>query len=99
MFGYLAILQIMSQRTGFNGDRGKPPFTLHPMGTILLMMITSAGEQAAWVLQSHFNYKGDEPRPTSSIPMETRSRRPCLVKTTSVSSKSHTISSGGFLTA
>ena len=25
MFGYLAILQIMSRRTGFKGDRGKAP--------------------------------------------------------------------------
>ena len=35
----------------------------------------SAGEQAAWVLQSHFDCGDDSPRPTDGIPLETESRR------------------------
>ena len=45
------------------------------------------------MLQSHFNSEGDDSRPASGIPMETRSRGRRLVKMASVSSESRTISS------
>ena len=48
----------------------------------------------ARVLHSHFDYEGDDPRPTGGIPMETRSRRWQLVETVSVLSESHIVSSG-----
>ena len=54
---------------------------------------TSACEQEAWVLQSHFDCVGDDIGPAGGISMETRSSRRRFIETTSVSSKSHTISS------
>ena len=53
----------------------------------------SAGEQAARVLHSHFDYRGDDIRPTGGIPMKTKFRKRRSVETVSVSSKSRTISS------
>lgn len=55
--------------------------------------IALAGKQAARVLQSYFDYGGDDHKPTSSISMETRSRRRCSVEMASVLSESRTISS------
>lgn len=56
-----------------------------------------AGEQAAQVLQSHFDRKGDDTRLTGGITMETQSKRWHSVKTVNVSFESHPISSGASL--
>lgn len=66
----------MSWRAGFRGDQGKALMyaTSHENDSSN-DEIASAGEQVAWVLQSHFNYGGDDLRPTGGIPMETRSKR------------------------
>ena len=62
MFGYLAILQIMSRRTGFKGDRGKAPIYATSYGDDSSdEEIASTGEQVAQVLQSHFDCGGDDP--------------------------------------
>ena len=85
----------MPQRASSRGDRGKAPIyamshgdTSFDNGTIF------AGEQAAQVLQSHFNRESDNIRPTNEIPLETRSKRWHSTETVSTSSESCTISSG-----
>ena len=57
---------------------------------------TLVGEQVARVFQSCLDRGEDDTRPASSISIESRSRKQCSIKTTSVSSKSHTISSRAF---
>ena len=85
----------MSQRASSRGDRGKAPIyaTSHGDDSSNNETIFD-GEQAARVLQSHFDYEGDDLKPTNDIPMETQSRRRHLIETASISSKSRTISSG-----
>ena len=79
----------MFQRAGSRGDLGKAP-----MYAISHMDDSSDDEHVAQVLQSHFNCVDDDPRPISSIPMETWFRRRCSVERASVSSELCTISSG-----
>ena len=87
----------MSWRAGSRGDSGKAPIYATSHGDDSSDDETnSASKQAAWVLQSHFNYRGDDPKPIGSIPIETRSRWRYSIETVSVSSESHTISSGAF---
>ena len=54
----------------------------------------STNEQAAQVLQSHFDCGGDDLRPAGGIPMETRSRRRRSIEMANISSESCTICSG-----
>ena len=54
---------------------------------------TLTSEQAARILQSHFDCGGGDPRSTNGIPMETRSRRRCSVEIAGALSKSRTVSS------
>ena len=97
IFGFLTVLQIMSWRTSSRGDRGKAPMYATSHRDVSFYEETaSASDQAARVLQSHFDCKGGNPRPTGSIPMETWSRRQRLVETASVLFESRTVSNGAF---
>ena len=60
MFGFLTILQIISQRTGSKGGRRKASVhSTSPEDDSSDDEIVSTGKRAACVLQSHFNYEGD----------------------------------------
>ena len=84
----------MSRRASSRGDKRKALVcTTYHGDNSSDDEITLTCEQAAWVLQSHFDCGGDDLRPTSGIPMETLSKRRRLVEMASVSSKSHTVSS------
>ena len=54
----------------------------------------SAGEQAARVLQSHFDCGEDDLRLVGGIPTKTQSRRWRSIEMASISTKSRTVSSG-----
>ena len=75
MSEFFAVLQIMSRRTGFRGDREKDPIlaTSHG-GSSSDDETTSSNERVAQVLQSRFDHKNDNTKPASSISMETHSR-------------------------
>lgn len=77
----------MSRRAGSKETEGTPPFTLRPMRT-LNDETASTHERADLVLQSHFNYRGDDTWLVGGISMETRSKR------ASVSFESNIISNG-----
>ena len=85
----------MSQRASSRGDREKAPIyaTSHG-GDVSNDETASAGKHAARVLQSHFDCEGDDPRPISGIPIETRSKRWHSVEMANVSSESHIVSNG-----
>ena len=85
----------MSRRASSRGDWGKAPVyaTSHREDSSNNETIF-VGEQAARVLWSHFDCKGNDFRPIGSIPMESRSRRRHSIETASISSESRTISSG-----
>ena len=51
------------------------------------------GNDPKSTIKCHFDCKGGDPKSTSGIPMETRSRRRCSVEMVSALSKSHTVSS------
>ena len=83
----------MPRRASSRGDRGKAPIYAMSYGDSSSDDETiSTSEQAAQVLQSYFDRKGDNIRPTGGIPMEIRSKRQCLAEKISASSESHTIS-------
>ena len=85
----------MPRRASPRGDWGKAPVYAKSHGDSSSDDETvSASDQAARVLQSHFDRGGDDIRPTGGIPMETRSRRWRLADTVSASSESCTISTG-----
>ena len=85
----------MSRRASSRGEQGKAPMYATSQGDGSFdVEIASAGEQAARVLQSHFDYGGDNLMSTGGIPMETRSRRRQSVETASALSESHIVSSG-----
>ena len=71
----------MSRSTSSRGDDSSDNETI------------SAGEQAAWILWSHFDCEGDNPKSTNGIPMKTRSRRRHSIEMTSISSESRIVSS------
>lgn len=64
----------MSQRMRSGGDQGKAPIFVASHGDSSSNdETTTTGE---WdTLQSHFECEGDNTKPTSSIPMETDSKR------------------------
>ena len=83
----------MPRRASPRGEWGKAPVYAKSHGDSSSDNETvSAGEQAAGVLQSHFDRGGDDIRPTGGIPMETRSRRRRSANIVSASSESRTIS-------
>ena len=85
----------MSHRDSSKGDRGNAPMYAMSKGDGSFDdEITSTAEQVAQVLLSHFDCGSDDPRPTSGIPMETKSRKRCSIEMASVLSESHTMSSG-----
>ena len=85
----------MSRKASSRGDQGKAPMYATSQGDDSSDdETTSASEQAARVLQSHFDCGGGNPRSISGIPIETKSRRRRSVEMASASSKSCTISSG-----
>ena len=76
----------MSQRASSRGNWGKAPIYATSHGDASSDdEIILASEQTAWVQQSHFESRGDDPRPTGSIPIETRSRRRRSIETASIS--------------
>ena len=92
---FLVVLYIISRRTSSKGDWRKAPIYATSYGDASSDEETAlVSEQAARVLQSHFDCEGDDTRPIGGIPIETRSRRQCSVETVSVSSESCTISNG-----
>lgn len=50
------------------------------------------GNNPKSTIKCHFDCRGDDPRSTSGIPMEARSKRRCSVEMASALSKSHTVS-------
>jgi len=95
MFGFLAVLQIMSQRTSFRGDQGKAPMYATSQGDDSSDDKTaSASKQVARVLQSRFDHGEEDTGPIGDISIETWSRRWCSIKTASVSFESYTVSNG-----
>lgn len=87
----------MSWRASSRRDRGKAPIYSTSHWDFSSSDATiSASEWEARVLQSHFDRGGDDTRPTSKIPIKTRSRRRRSVEIVSVLSESRTISSGAF---
>ena len=72
MSEFLVVLQTMPQWACFRGDWGKAPIYATSHGDFSSDDETiSTGEQAAQVLQSHFDHEGDNIRPIGGIPMET----------------------------
>lgn len=66
----------MSRRTSSNGDQGKAPmYNTSHRDNSSDEETASVGEQVARVLQSHFDCRGDNPKPTNSILNKTWSKR------------------------
>ena len=84
----------MSWKASSRGDQGKAPvYTTSHKNDSSNDETALADEQVARVLQSHFHYKGDDPKPTGGIPIETHSWKRRSVETAYISFESHIVSS------